>query len=216
MLNTEPVFIDLASGNYKRGIFNAIIAPRPIGWMSTVDAHGNPNLAPFSYFNIMSNDPPVIVFSCNTPEDRLAKDTLKNVWETGEFVYNLACYDLVKEMNMTSTPTPAGVDEFEYAGIEKAPCKFIRAPRVARSPVSLECTVLETLKLASNPEDPGVHVIFGKVIGMHIRAGFLDDEGHFKTDLAKPVARLGGAEYAVTQAPFELKRQFTRANESTY
>ena len=98
MLNSEPVFIDITKRDYKRGIFNSIIAPRPIGWMSTIDAEGNANLAPFSYFNIMSNDPPVLVFSCNTPEDRPVKDTLKNIRQTGEFVFNLASYDLVEEM----------------------------------------------------------------------------------------------------------------------
>ena len=77
MDDSTPLFIDIGTGHYKRGIFNAIVAPRPIGWMSTVDAQGRPNLAPFSYFNIMSNDPPVLAFSCNTPEDRPEKDTLK-------------------------------------------------------------------------------------------------------------------------------------------
>ncbi|MDH6232215.1 flavin reductase (DIM6/NTAB) family NADH-FMN oxidoreductase RutF [Mesorhizobium soli] len=216
MRNSEPVFIDIAEGNFKRGIFNAIIAPRPIGWMSTIDAEGCVNLAPYSYFNIMSNDPPVLVFSCNTPEDRPSKDTLKNVRETGEFVFNLVSYELVHEMNMTSSPLPPGADEFEHAGLEKAACKFVKPPRVARSPVSLECKVINTLKITNDVGGPEVNVTFGRVVGMHIQAGYLEDDGHFLTDLARPVTRLGGAEYAISQPAFNLARQFTRANENTY
>jgi flavin reductase (DIM6/NTAB) family NADH-FMN oxidoreductase RutF len=184
--------------------------------MSTVDAKGNVNLAPFSYFNIMSNDPPVLVFSCNTPEDRLAKDTLKNVRETEEFVFNLVSYDLIQQMNMTSTPVPAGVDEFDFVGIEKAASKFVKPPRVARSPASLECTVIDIIRIGNDAGGPEVNVTFGRVVGVHIQAGFLDNHGHFRTDLACPVTRLGGAEYAVSRPTFELPRQFTRANESTY
>ncbi len=212
----EHLFIDIATDPFKRGIFNAIVAPRPIGWMSTVDAQGCANLAPFSYFNIVSNDPPMLVFSCNTPEDRPAKDTLKNVRETDEFVFNFASAALVKEMNMTSAALAPGVDEFEYAGLEKAPCKFVKAPRVARSPASLECKVFKVMNIANERGGPEVHVIFGKVVGMHIHPDFLDDHGHFRTELAQPVTRLGGAEYAISQPTFELERQFTRANESTY
>ncbi|NTF46037.1 flavin reductase family protein [Rhizobium rhizogenes] len=216
MANTEPVFVDIALKAYKRGILNAIIAPRPIGWMSTVDSEGNANLAPYSYFNIMSNEPPILAFSCNTPEDRTAKDTLKNVRETGEFVFNLVSYNLVREMNMTSAPIPVGMDEFEYAGLEKAECIHVKAPRVARSPAALECKVVEIVRLTDETGNANVNVTFGKVVGMHIQPGFLDEGGYFNTALAQPVTRLGGAEYAISQPSFELQRQFTRADESTY
>lgn len=216
MPNSKPVFVDVTKGNYKRGILNAIIAPRPIGWMSTVDASGNANLAPFSYFNIMSNDPPVLVFSCNTPEDRQSKDTLRNLSETGEFVFNLVSYDLVEKMNTTSFPFPEGEDEFVHAKLEKAPCIHVKAPRVARSPVSLECKLMETVILNGDKGDTQVSVNFGKIVGMHIQAGFLDENGYFNTAKAQPVTRLGGAEYAISQPTFELARQFVRANESTY
>lgn len=212
----DHLFIDIATDSFKRGIFNAIVAPRPIGWMSTVNAAGAANLAPFSYFNIVSNDPPMLVFSCNTPEDRPAKDTLQNVRETDEFVFNFASAALVNEMNLTSAALAPGTDEFAYAGLEKAPCKFVRAPRVARSPAALECKVFKVIKIANDRGGPEVHVIFGKVVGMHIHPDFLDEHGHFRTDLAQPVTRLGGAEYAISQPTFELDRQFTRANESTY
>lgn len=216
MPNSGPVFVDVSQKTYKRGILNAIVAPRPIGWMSTVDGHGRANLAPYSYFNIMSNEPPILAFSCNTPEDRIAKDTLQNVRETGEFVFNLVSYDLVTEMNMTSTPIPAGVDEFDYAGLEKAQSVYVRPPRVARSPAALECKVTQIIRLTDTAGRGDVNVTFGEIVGMHFLPGFLDEGGYFNTALARPVTRLGGAEYAISQPTFELQRQFTRAGESTY
>ena len=145
------------------------------------------------------------------------KDTLKNIRQTGEFVFNLASYDLVEEMNMTSYPLPEGEDEFIRAKLEKASCIHVKPPRVARSPVSLECKLIETVVLRCDEAGTEVNVNFGKVVGMHIQAGFLDEEsGSFNTALANPVTRLGGKEYAVSQPTFELERQFLRANESTY
>jgi flavin reductase (DIM6/NTAB) family NADH-FMN oxidoreductase RutF len=214
--NAEPVFVDPAEGNYKRGIFNAIIAPRPIGWISTVNVHGVPNLAPFSYFNIMSNLPPILVFSCNTPEDRPLKDTVVNVRETGEFVFNLVSLELVEAMNKTSTPTPYGVDEFDFADLEKAPSVNVCPPRVALSPAALECKVIKMITLGGGDEGPETNITFGQVVGMHILPGFLHDDGRFDTARAQPVARLGGVEYAVSQPSFNLPSQFTRAKESSY
>ena len=126
------MFIDPeTSKDLKRSIFNAIVAPRPIGWISSVSAVGEVNLAPFSHFNIVSTSPPVIIFSCNSPEDRREKDTLANVRATGEFVYNLVSYDLREAMNLTSTAAPHGVDEFELAKLQKAASAKVRPPRVA-------------------------------------------------------------------------------------
>ena len=216
MANKEPLFIDTIADDYKRGIFNAIIAPRPIGWISTISPCGTANLAPFSYFNIVSNLPPVLIFSCNEPEDRNAKDTLTNVRATGQFVFNMVSLELVEQMNRTSTPLPHGVDEFDHVGLEKAPCRFVAPPRVARSPVSLECEVMQIVPLGGGIHGPETNVTFGRVLGMHIAPGFLHEDGHFDTALAQPVTRLGGAEYAVSQPSFELVRQFMRANENTY
>jgi flavin reductase (DIM6/NTAB) family NADH-FMN oxidoreductase RutF len=202
--------------DFKRGIFNAIIAPRPIGWISTVDCDGNANLAPFSYFALFSSLPPIIAFSCNTPEDRHAKDTLSNVRETGEFVYNMATHDLVEQMNATSTPLGAGTDEFEFAGLEKAPSRKVRPPRVAATPASLECVVDRIIRLGDRDGEIPTHVTFGRVVGMHINESYLDPDGYFLTQKADPVARLGGIQYAVCAPPFELARQFRRAREDTY
>ncbi len=210
-------FLDLAAGvDFKRGMFNAIIAPRPIGWISTVNADGVANLAPFSYFNIVSSSPAILAFSCNTPEDRQAKDTLANVRATGEFVYNLASLDLIQAVNATSTPLPHGQDEFEHAGLAKAPSVHVKPPRVAASPANLECRVLKILRLGEGEGEIPFHVTFGQVVGMHLSEDCLDDTGYFVTERAQPVARLGGVKYAVSAEPFELVRQFQRARETSY
>lgn len=129
------MFIDPeTSEDLKRSIFNAIVAPRPIGWISSISSGGQVNLAPFSHFNIVSTAPAVLIFSCNSPEDRVEKDTLANVRATGEFVFNLVSYDLRDAMNLTSTAAPHGIDEFELAGLEKAASVKVRPPRVAARP----------------------------------------------------------------------------------
>lgn len=211
------LFIDLTvPSDFKRGIFNAIIAPRPIGWISTVDANGTANLAPFSYFNLFSSLPPILAFSCNSPEDREAKDTLANARASREFVYNMASLDLIEQVNATSTPLPAGADEFAFAGLEKAPCRHVAPPRVAASPVSLECRVLKIVRFGDGDGEIPTHVTFGRVVGVHVKERFIDADGYFRTEEAQPVARLGGVQYAVSAPPFELARQFTRASETSY
>lgn len=218
MASVNPArFIDLTvKTDIKRGIFNAIIAPRPIGWISTVDRAGAANLAPFSYFNLFSSLPPILGFSCNRPEDRDAKDTLANVRATGEFVYNMATLGLVEAVNATSTPLPAGTDEFEFAGLAKAACVHVAAPRVAASPVSLECRVLKIVRFGDGEGEIPTHITFGQVVGVHVHPDFIDADGYFITEAAQPVARLGGTQYAVSATPFDLARQFRRAEENSY
>ncbi len=206
------MFIDpLATPGFKRSIFNAIVAPRPIGWISSIAPDGTANLAPFSQFNLVSTAPPVVMFACNTPEDRDAKDTITNVSASGEFVVNLVSWDLREAMNATSSPLPYGVDEFEHAGLEKAPSTMVAPPRVAASPASLECRVLQLVHIA--PEHPGETVstvVFGRVVGLHIREGFLDAEGRFDTVKAQPITRLGGFQYAALGEVIEMRSPFKR------
>ena len=197
---------------FKRSLFNAIVAPRPIGWISTLNPDGTANLAPFSQFNLVSTAPPVVMFSCNTPDDRPAKDTLANVRQTGEFVTNLATWDLREAMNMTSSPCPHGQDEFELAGLQKAACTYVRAPRVAASPANLECRVIQIVEIA--PEHPGEtasHVVFGRVVGVHLADAYVTPEGRFDTEKARPLTRLGGLQYAAAGPIFELPSRFARA-----
>jgi flavin reductase (DIM6/NTAB) family NADH-FMN oxidoreductase RutF len=206
------MFFDLNStSDFKRTVFNAIVAPRPIGWISSVDAQGNVNLAPFSHFNLVSTAPPVLMFSCNTPADRPVKDTIANVRATGEFVVNLVTRSLAESMNATSAPVPRGTDEFALADLEKAPSVLVRAPRVAASPTALECRALRFVDI--EPEKPGETrstVVFGRVVGVHIADGFLDANGRFDTAKARPLTRLGGSQYAEAGPIFELPSAFSK------
>jgi flavin reductase (DIM6/NTAB) family NADH-FMN oxidoreductase RutF len=197
--------------DFRRSIFNAIVAPRPIGWISSIGRDGRVNLAPFSQFNLASTAPPVVMFACNKPADRDEKDTIANVRATGEFVVNLVSWDLREAMNTTSTPAPRGVDEFELAGLEKGACVKVRPPRVLASPANLECRVLRFVEIA--PEFPGETpstLVLGRVLGLHIREGFLDPEGRFDTVRAQPATRLGGNQYATVGQVVEMAAPFRR------
>jgi flavin reductase (DIM6/NTAB) family NADH-FMN oxidoreductase RutF len=197
---------------FKRTIFNALVAPRPVGWISTLGPSGRANLAPFSQFNLVSTAPPVLMFACNTPEDRPEKDTITNVRATKEFVVNFVSWQLLEAMHKTSAPLPYGIDEFEHAQIAKAHCQFVAAPRVAQSPANLECRVIEILDV--EPQYPGETrstVVLGRVVGVHMQDEFLDHEGRFDTVKAQPVARLGGLMYAGIGQVVELPSLFKRA-----
>jgi flavin reductase (DIM6/NTAB) family NADH-FMN oxidoreductase RutF len=209
------MFVDPRTAeNLNRAIFNAIVAPRPIGWISSQSLDGAVNLAPFSHFNIVSTAPPVILFSCNTPADRAEKDTLANVRATGEFVFNLATYALREAVNKTSTPAPHGADEFELAGLEKAASVNVKPPRVAASPANLECTLLRIVTIEPDrPGDTPSHVVFGRVVGLHMHDDFVTAAGRFDTAKAQPLTRLGGIQYAPPGAIFEMQQPFRRAGE---
>ncbi len=207
------MFIDPQTApGFKRSIFNALVAPRPIGWISSLSAGGKANLAPFSQFNLVSTSPPVVMFACNTPEDRAEKDTVANARATGEFVVNLVSWDLLQAMNKTSAPLPHGTDEFEHASIEKAMSVMVKAPRVAASPANLECRVIKIIQI--EPEFPGETastVVFGRVVGLHMKDEFIDAEGRFDTFKARPVTRLGGFQYGALGEVVEVASAFKRA-----
>jgi len=205
-------FDPLTAPGFKRSIFNAIVAPRPIGWISSVAPDGRANLAPFSQFNLVSTAPPVVMFACNTPEDRDEKDTIANVKATGEFVVNLVSWGLREAMNLTSMPLPHGTDEFEHAAVQKAASVMVKPPRVAASPANLECRVIHWLRI--EPDFPGETpstVVFGRVVGLHIQDGYLDAQGRFDTVKAQPTTRLGGLQYATVGEVIEMKSPFKRA-----
>jgi flavin reductase (DIM6/NTAB) family NADH-FMN oxidoreductase RutF len=209
------MFVDPRTAtNLNRAIFNAIVAPRPIGWISTQSVNGLVNLAPFSHFNIVSTAPAVILFSCNTRGDQTEKDTLANVRSTQEFVFNLATFDLREAVNVTSTPAASDVDEFELAGLERAPSINVKPPRVAASPANLECRLLRIVEI--EPEQPGdtsSNVVFGRVVGLHIRDEYMTATGRFDTAKAQPLTRLGGIQYAPPGAIFEMPAPFRRVGE---
>ena len=181
--------------------FKAIMAPRPIGWITSLSARGEVNLAPYSYFNAVSTRPPIVIFSS---EGR--KDSLALVEETGEFVCNLATWDLREAMNRTSAPFPRGVDEMREAGLTPAPSRLVKPPRVADAPCALECKWLQTLTLRDLDGRPlDRHVAFGQVVGVHIDDRFIAN-GLLDTAAMKPIARCGYNEYAVVEAVFSIVR----------
>ncbi|MAG95443.1 MAG: flavin reductase family protein [Alphaproteobacteria bacterium] len=187
--------------------FKSLIVPRPIGWISTVSADGIANLAPFSFFNGVSDTPPAVMFAANgrINQGRL-KDTLTNVEATGEFVVNLATEALSDEMNATSASVDPEVDEFALAGLTATPSRIVKPPRVAQSPAQLECRYLQTVDLASSDPDIRNAVVLGEVIGIHIADEALTAEGRVDTALMRPLARLGYMEYTVVEKVFSLDR----------
>lgn len=181
--------------------FKAIVAPRPIGWISTVDAQGRVNLAPYSFFNAISSNPPMVMFSSEG-----LKHSASNAAATGEFVASLATEPLMHAMNRSSAPVDAGVNEFALAGLTEAPSRLVRPPRVKESPAALECKVVavQTLtgldgKVADN------YLVLGQVVGVHIDPNLLVD-GLFDTAAARPLARCGYRDYAVVAEVFSLDR----------
>jgi len=188
--------------------FKAIVAPRPIGWVTTIDRKGVVNLAPYSFFNAVSSDPPMVFFGANGTHDADGgeKDSLRNVRESGEFVCNLVTWGLRQQMSDTSTPAPHGIDEMREVGLKHLPSRLVKPPRVAASPAHLECKLHQLLELPTDPRtgDRNVMVI-GLVVGIHIDDAFIVN-GRFDTARAQPVARLGYHDYAVVTEAFEIKR----------
>lgn len=192
--------------------FTAIVGPRPIGWISSLDARGRCNLAPFSYFNGVAAAPPMVIFACNGDHSREgvpdsnAKDTLANVRATGEFVVNLATWDLREQMNLSSAPAPHEIDEFELAGLEKAPSNIVKPPRVAASPVNLECKLVQEVALPTHaPSGTRNNLVIGQVVGIHIRDDLIEN-GRVNISKVKPLLRLGYFDYAFIDSVFELRR----------
>jgi flavin reductase (DIM6/NTAB) family NADH-FMN oxidoreductase RutF len=166
--------------------FNAIVAPRPIGWISSRDGNGNVNLAPYSFFNGFCYTPPIIGFSSTS-----WKDTVQNVKDTGEFVWNLATMDLAKHMNATAAHVPSDVNEFQIAGLTAVPGKLVNVPRVAESPVAFECKLTEIIQLkGANGEKANAWLTMGEVVAVHIDKAMIKD-GVYITALAKPIVRAG-------------------------
>ena len=186
--------------------FKALVVPRPIGWISSLDAEGRPNLAPYSFFNAMAADPPVVVFGTGLrargPE---RKDSQANIEATGEFVCNLATESLKAEMNASSASLPAGADEFVHAGLATLPSRLVKPPRVALSPVALECRYLQTVELPRDTPGRANYAVFGQVIGIHIDEALIVD-GRVDIRRARPLARLGYMDYTVLDNVFAMDR----------
>ena len=188
--------------NLPHDPFKAIVSPRPIGWISTIDKEKNVNLAPYSFFNAVADNPPMIMFSITGQKKNISsKDTLQNIIETKCFVVNIVSKDLLNQMNQTSGNYPKNTDEFVLANLEKTNCVYIDVPRVKKSPASLECTLYKILKL------PGFsnNMVIGEVVGVHINENILKN-GIFDILAYDPIARLGYKDYTNVSSKFELER----------
>lgn len=179
----------------------AIIAPRPIGWISTLSEEGVANLAPYSFFNMVSESPDIVMFSSAG-----LKDTVRNVMATGEFVCNLATRELMEAVNLTSKAIPPGESEFDLAELERAPSRLVKPPRVAASPCALECVWIDTIDVADrHGKTTGRHVTFGEIVGVHIDKRFIED-GRVRTDRLHTLARDGYFDYSWVDAVSALPR----------
>jgi len=183
--------------------FNAIVGPRPIGWISSLSKAGTLNLAPYSFFNAFNYVPPIVGFASIG-----AKDTLRNVQESGEFVWNLATRPLADAMNSTCAAVPPEVDEFALAGLAPAPSRLIATPRVAESPVSFECKLTQVIQLQrENGETVPTWLVLGEVVGVHIANALLKD-GIYDTASAGHILRGGGPADYFTVGPEQLFKMF--------
>jgi flavin reductase (DIM6/NTAB) family NADH-FMN oxidoreductase RutF len=181
--------------------FKAIVAPRPIGWITSISLKGEVNLAPYSYFNGINSRANLVMFAS---EGR--KDSVSFIAETHEFVCNLATWDLRAAMNITSAPLPRGVNEMQRAGLQPAASRLVKPPRVAASPCALECKLVRIVALETADGTPvDGHVVFGQVVGVHIDDRFIVD-GLLDTAAMKPIARCGYDQYAVVESVFSMER----------
>lgn len=191
-----------ASVLYK--LLTGIIIPRPIGWISTIDGNGINNLAPFSYFNMVSSDPPCVMFSTRRDNNK-NKDTLNNVLQNGQFVVNLVTLEVVEQMNTTSEAVDATVDEFKLANLTPIDSTSVQPKRVKESPIHLECEMIHHYFIDNN-EGGGACIVIGKIKTIHIDDTILMENNRINLDVYKPVARLAGSSYSTLGELFSIKR----------
>jgi flavin reductase (DIM6/NTAB) family NADH-FMN oxidoreductase RutF len=184
--------------------FKSCVVPRPIGWISTIDAQGRHNLAPYSQFQNVTFDPPIVMFSANQNSSGDRKDSVRNAERTGEFVWNMATWELREAVNASAQEVPPDVDEFELAGLEKAPSRRVKPMRVARSPIQFECVVLNTLRFPGNGPMGSADVVFGRVVAVHIADEALDAQGRVDILKIRPIARLGYFDYTTVDSVFPM------------
>lgn len=197
---------DPKNHNMKHNPFKALISPRPIAWVSTVDGDGVLNLAPFSFFNAVSERPQMIFFAPNGPRPSGGeKDTLLNIEKSGEFVVNLCSYDLRDAMNTSSAHVGPEVDEFALAGLTPEPSVHINVPRIKEAPAALECKFLMNVTLPTNNPKTKNNMVIGEVVGIHIDDSIIDD-GMINMAKYRPLARLGYMDYGTTDNVFEILR----------
>jgi flavin reductase (DIM6/NTAB) family NADH-FMN oxidoreductase RutF len=198
------------SHNELYGLILNSVAPRPIAWVSTLSASGQPNLAPFSFFNCVCVEPPLLGFAPGLRSPRQvgsahgeAKDTLRNIRETKEFVINVVTYELAEAMNQTSGEYAPSVNEFELAQVAPAPSRVVSVPRVAPSPVSFECKLYEILDFSTSPESGSL--VIGQIVSIHVNDSHLK-QGRLDRNSLDLIGRMGGIQYTRTTQRFEMVR----------
>ncbi len=185
--------------------FKSCTVPRPIGWLSTISRAGIANLAPYSQWQNLTFDPPMVMFAANQHVDGRRKDTVVNAEETGFFVWNMATYELREAVNASAADFAHGIDEFAVAGVTKAACVIAPGPRIAESPCHFECRYLSTQRFAGKSAVGTVDVVFGEVVQIHVRDDVVLPSG--KLDIARiaPIARMGYYDYTVVREVFEMQ-----------
>ena len=185
--------------------FKSCTVPRPIGWLSTVSPEGVANLAPYSQWQNLTFDPPMVMFAANQYADGRRKHTVENAEKTGWFVWNMATFALREAVNISAAEWPDGVDEFEKAGVTKAPCVEAPGPRVAESPAQFECRYLSTHRLRGSSSHGWVDVVYGEVMRIHVADDVLTPEGKLDIPRIRPLARLGYYDYPSVPEVFEMR-----------
>ena len=191
---------DLSTGRLHGYLLSAV-APRPIAFASTIDKEGNPNLSPFSFFNVFSANPPILIFSpARRVRDNTTKHTLENVEAVNEVVINVVNYDIVHQMSLSSTEYPEGVNEFEKAGLTMLPSDEVKPFRVAESPIQMECKVNEVVKLGT--EGGAGNLVICEVVKLHISEEVMNDDNTINQEALDLVARAGGSYYSRAKSGF--------------
>ena len=198
--------IDVAdlSGTAAYRILTDTVVPRPVAWVSTLSPDGTRNLAPFSFFQAVGGRPPTVVVSVGKHDDGDRKDTAENAIAAGELVVNIVSEDLLERMNATSGDYTIDVDEFDVAGVTAAPCEHVRAPRVAESPVSFECRLLQHWPLGEGGD--AYTLLLCEIVAFHLRDGLLGENGRVDPDALRPICRLGGTGFARLGEIIQLAR----------
>jgi flavin reductase (DIM6/NTAB) family NADH-FMN oxidoreductase RutF len=185
--------------------FKSCTVPRPIGWISTVDTAGRANLAPYSQWQNLSFDPPMVMFAANPYADGRRKHSVLNAEATGWFVWNMATYALREAVNISAMEWPEGVDEFEKAQVTKAACIDAPGPRVTESPAHFECRYLSTTRLPGNSPHGWVDVVFGEVTQIHVADAVIRPDGKLDIPAIRPLARMGYYDYTSITETFEMR-----------
>jgi len=189
----------------KHTPYKSCIVPRPIGWISTVSPAGRVNLAPYSQFNNLGYEPGWLMFSAGGQHpDGHRKDSVINAEATGEFVYNMATYALRDAVNHTAQIIDSSIDEMKAAGLTPVPSRLVKPPRVAESPINIECKYYTTLVLPGDTHHTTHYVVVGKVIGVHIKDEYLTPDGKVDVVKIRPLARLGYLDYTSIESSFSL------------